>query len=250
MKNPRIFVSTGVKLAISTKQDGHTSFSKISDGETEDNINRFVDGLDWNDSSRAFMRITYGKDRTYDDIVVIDGKNKPPRKFAKIHAFNVDSLATNLTGVALLLPTADCYPVVMFDPKNKALSLNHIGWHSTTSYLLEKTIKRMNDEFGSKPSDLLVYIGPGIPAEHYVFEEPAQLKMPGWKPYLKRTTSSWSIDLLGYNLNQLNEAGIKPNNIEQDLRNTIDGEELESNYVHNQLGLSVAKRFLTAVMLG
>lgn len=249
MESPTIFKNTGLKLATSTKDDGHTSFSKISDEETENNINRYVDELGWGDKSRAFMRITYSEDGTYDVITVIDNKNKPPRKFAKKHAFDVDALVTSLPGVALLLPTADCYPVVLFDPKNEVLALCHIGWHSTAAHLLQKVIKLMEDKFGSKPADLLIHIGPGVPADYYVFEEPAQLNMPGWERYLKKQKGGWGIDLLGYNLAQLEAAGASPDNIEVGPRNTVEDDDLESNYVHNRKDLPVARRFLTAVMM-
>lgn len=248
-KTPRIFDGAKVRLATSTKHDGHTSFSHVSDEETESNINRFVQGLGWNDKSRAFIRIRYGDDRTYHSLEIINDGNKPPRQFLKMYAFDVDALMTNLPGVALLLPTADCYPVTIVDPSNKILALNHLGWQSTTAHLLEKTITNMNKEYGSKPEDLLVHIGPGIPARYYVFKELAQLELPGWGEHLHQTDDGYEVDLLSYNLEQLSLAGVDGKHIEIDTRNTAESDELESHYMHNKSGKPVARRFITAVMM-
>ena len=250
MLGPKIFAGTGVKLATSSKNHGHMSFSKISDRETEDNINHFVDNLGWDDSSRAFMRIVYGDNKSYDQITAVNSSNKPPSQFSKTQAIEADALITNVSEVALLLPTADCYPVTMVDPVNNVIALNHIGWHSTAAHLLQKAVNRMKDEFGSNPSDLLVHIGPGIPAKYYVFEDPVQLNLPGWAPYLHKANGGYQIDLLNYNLEQLKQAGVNLKHIEQDPRNTVETDELESNYMHNKQKLQPAIRFLTAVMLG
>ena len=250
MDGPKIFAGAGAKLATSHKTHGHMSFSKVSDKQTEKNINGFVDGLKWNDISRAFMRIVYGKGRTYDRVTLLDSSNEPARQFLKDQAIVTDALITDTPGVALLLPTADCYPVTMVDPSNNVLALNHIGWHSTAAHLLQKTIERMKNKFDTNPADLLVYIGPGIPAKYYVFEDPLQLAMPGWKPYLHKTDGGYQIDLLSYNLEQLKRAGVNSKNIEHDPRNTVESDGLESNYMHNKQGLLTARRFLTAVMLG
>ena len=249
MKSPKIFNDQPVKITRSDKSDGHMSFNKISIKETENNINQFINNLNWGIKHSAFMRITYGPDRNYDDIKSINQITNPTPVVSKDKGLLCDALITNQPGVALMLPTADCYPVTLFDPINKVLALAHMGWHSTTAQLLEKLITKMTESYNTLPNNLLVYFGPGIPAKYYKFPDPAQLKMSGWAEYLQKSGDEYEIDVLGYNLNQLAHSGVKKKNVEIDSSNTIDSPELESHYIHQKQNRPPAIRFLTAAMI-
>ncbi|WP_419726750.1 peptidoglycan editing factor PgeF [Terrisporobacter petrolearius] len=73
-----------------------------------------------------------------------------------------DALITNVTKVPLLILTADCVPVVIVDPVNKAIGLAHAGWRGTYDNISEKTIKEMSKNYNSNPKDLICVIGPSI----------------------------------------------------------------------------------------
>jgi polyphenol oxidase len=75
-----------------------------------------------------------------------------------------DALATQLTGAALAVQTADCLPVLIADPVNRAVAAVHSGWRGTLSRVLANTIFEMQRSFHSHPSQLLLAIGPGIRA--------------------------------------------------------------------------------------
>jgi YfiH family protein len=87
-----------------------------------------------------------------------------------IHLFNAapahpckgDASATNRPGVLLAVQTADCVPILLVDPKKRAVAAIHAGWKGTLARITEKTVGRMHLEFGSKPADLLAAIGPSI----------------------------------------------------------------------------------------
>ncbi len=72
-----------------------------------------------------------------------------------------DALITSQRGVYLCITTADCLPIFLFDPMTYALAGIHAGWRGTKLKIVEKTIKKMTKEFGTLPSDLIAYIGPG-----------------------------------------------------------------------------------------
>lgn len=245
-KIPKIFAGQPLKYTTSNKHDGHTSFGKVSDAETTTNITRWLAKLSWPATGYAFHRITYAPQRTYDEIRIID---QAPRTFTEESLLIADGLVTTRVGIVLQLPTADCYPVTLFDPKHKVLALVHLGWHSTQAHLLQKVIALMQSQFQSNPANLLVHFGPGIPAKYYVHKDPVQLKLPGWQEHLHKTKGGYEIDLLSYNLEQLSLAGIDGHNIELDPRNTVESDELESHHMHTKQGLPTARRFLTAVML-
>jgi len=73
-----------------------------------------------------------------------------------------DGLVTNLPNVALAIQTADCFPVLLIDPRHKAVGAFHAGWRGTVKRIVEKGLGIMRHEFGTLPTDVLAVIGPGI----------------------------------------------------------------------------------------
>lgn len=73
-----------------------------------------------------------------------------------------DGLITNVPGITLGILTADCFPVLLADPKNKAIGAFHAGWRGTVARIAEKGLGLMRREFGSRPEDVYAAIGPGI----------------------------------------------------------------------------------------
>ena len=82
---------------------------------------------------------------------------KPPA-----HPCKGDASTTKDPGVLLAVQTADCVPILLVDPKKRAVAAVHAGWHGTLARIAEKTVGRMQLEYGSKPSDLLAALGPSI----------------------------------------------------------------------------------------
>ncbi|HLY92892.1 MAG TPA: peptidoglycan editing factor PgeF [Candidatus Angelobacter sp.] len=73
-----------------------------------------------------------------------------------------DGMVTNLPGVALGILTADCFPVLLVDAKNKAVGAFHCGWRPTVKRMVEKGLGVMRYEYGTRPEDVHAAIGPAI----------------------------------------------------------------------------------------
>lgn len=73
-----------------------------------------------------------------------------------------DASLANEKGILLGVQTADCVPILLVDPKRKAIAAVHAGWRGTLARIAEKTVGEMRMHFGSKPGDLLAAIGPSI----------------------------------------------------------------------------------------
>jgi polyphenol oxidase len=73
-----------------------------------------------------------------------------------------DASATNRPGLLLGVQTADCVPILLVDPKKRAIAAVHAGWRGTLQRIVAKAIGKMQMEFGTKPADLLAAIGPAI----------------------------------------------------------------------------------------
>lgn len=73
-----------------------------------------------------------------------------------------DGLITAAPGLLLGIQTADCLPIVIVDPKRRAIGVFHAGWRGTVKRIAEKGVGEMQRCFGSRPQDLQAAIGPGI----------------------------------------------------------------------------------------
>jgi len=73
-----------------------------------------------------------------------------------------DASATNRASLLLAVQTADCVPILLVDPKKRAVAAVHAGWRGTLQRIVTKTIGTMHMQFGTKPADLLAAIGPSI----------------------------------------------------------------------------------------
>jgi YfiH family protein len=73
-----------------------------------------------------------------------------------------DALVTNVPGIPLMLLYADCLPVLVVDPENKAVGVIHAGWKGTAQSILTETLEVMSRQYGSRKADFLIAIGIGI----------------------------------------------------------------------------------------
>ena len=90
-----------------------------------------------------------------------------------------DAFLTNLPGVAIGARTADCIPVLMYDPERRVVAAVHAGWKGTVLHISQKTIAVMAERFGSRAEDLRVVIGPGIGPESFQVGEEVVARFKG-----------------------------------------------------------------------
>ena len=81
---------------------------------------------------------------------------------APAEACKGDASLTNAPGLLLGVETADCVPILLVDPKQRAVAAIHAGWRGTLARIAEKTVGQMRMRFGSRPSNILAALGPAI----------------------------------------------------------------------------------------
>ena len=87
-----------------------------------------------------------------------------------------DAFVTNRPGVAIGVRTADCVPVLLYDPVQRVVAAVHAGWKGTVLHISKGALEAMGQEFGSRPSELKAVIGPSIgPDSFQVGEEVAEM---------------------------------------------------------------------------
>jgi YfiH family protein len=76
--------------------------------------------------------------------------------------FRGDALITRVPGLLLAVQTADCIPILLADPKTRAVAAIHSGWRGTLRRIAGKVVGRMKMVFDSDPADLVAAVGPGV----------------------------------------------------------------------------------------
>ena len=80
---------------------------------------------------------------------------------------DTDALITDAPGVCINVMSADCVPVLLYDPVRRAAGAVHAGWRGTVGKIVTRTVAAMREAFGTDPADLVAGIGPSICADVY-----------------------------------------------------------------------------------
>ena len=72
----------------------------------------------------------------------------------------------------MVVYAADCVPVYFVDPVRRAIGLAHAGWRGAAAGMPQVMVRRMAEEFGSRPEDLLAAVGPSICRECFEVDGP------------------------------------------------------------------------------
>jgi polyphenol oxidase len=83
------------------------------------------------------------------------------------HTPGVDGLMTCVPGLMLAIHVADCGPVFILDPVRRAVALLHSGKNGTAQNISGCAIRRMAEQYGSRPEDMVVQLGPCIRVPQY-----------------------------------------------------------------------------------
>ena len=123
-----------------------------------------------------------------------------------------DGLITATRGVYLIISTADCYSIMMYDTANKVIANIHSGWRGTQKRIVTKAVNMMKSQFGTKSDNLYVFIGPGISCDNFeVGEEVVKLFE---EKYILRKNSKYFVDLKLNIIDQLKSSGTAETNLE------------------------------------
>ncbi len=131
-------------------------------------------------------------------------------------AVEADAVITDLPKLVLTILTADCVPILLYDPLQGAIGAVHAGWKGTAAEILPKTIARMQAQYGSRAEDILIAVGPAIGQCCYeVGSEVAAPFMAYDGAVLEGAAAGkYQLDLKRVNQLQALEAGIMPEHIE------------------------------------
>jgi YfiH family protein len=149
------------------------------------------------------------------DVLIVD---RPVQEGASLEGA-WDALITDQPGVAVTVRTADCVPVLVHDPVQRAVAAIHAGWRGAVAGIVPETLATLERHFHSKMSSLRMAIGPSAGFCCYEVDEPVLSKLraafPDWRLVVndERGADTGLLDLRDLIRRQAIASGVKENSI-------------------------------------
>jgi len=163
-----------------------------------------------------------------------DPCGKPP--------YEADGLMTDLPGVALVVYSADCIPILFYDPVRRVIAAVHAGWRGTAAGIATAAVQRMETVYGCDRGDILAAIGPGIGPDCFETHEDvpnamtAALSTAVLQHIKIKENGKFAVDLKAINAMRLEQVGLAAEHIAvSSLCTSCDPERFWS---HRKLGTS------------
>ena len=127
---------------------------------------------------------------------------------------SVDGMVTNVPHLPLVVFSADCNVILLYDPVQRAIGACHAGWRGTALGIAKKTAQEMVRLFGCNPANIRAAIGPAIGQCCFETDEdvPAALRDAlgaEVEPYITWNGTKYHIDLKAVNALWLRKAGVE-----------------------------------------
>lgn len=150
-----------------------------------------------------------------DGVVIWEGGPQRPEELWRKEG---DALITCIPGYALGVFTADCLPILLFDPVKRAVGIVHAGWRGTARAISHKAVEKMGEAFHCGSENILAVLGPGIGPCCYEVDVPVKEAfaaggLPWERMAFSRGGGRWSLDLYQANTYLLERMGVKRENI-------------------------------------
>jgi len=128
-----------------------------------------------------------------------------------------DALVTTVPRAAIGVFTADCLPILLFEPQQRVVAIVHAGWRGTAQELTRKVVEKMVAAFNCCRETIKAALGPCIGPCCYEVDEPveASFRRNGlpWEIFSSCSGSGkWSLDLQKANIHLLEKAGVNKKN--------------------------------------
>ena len=134
---------------------------------------------------------------------------------------NGDAMVTKVKNIGIGVLTADCAPILLYDPSKKIIGCIHSGWKGALKGIIKNTIKKFNS-LNSKPDDLIAVVGPCIKKENYEVKKDFYNKFidqnPKYNEFFKKILNNkYTFDLRKFINKELINLNVKNvENIEMD----------------------------------
>ncbi len=128
---------------------------------------------------------------------------------------NTDALITKEKNIFLSVTTADCFPILIYEPEAEIVAIIHAGWRGVVNNIISNTLEAMQ-KFSIDLNKIKIEVGPGISQKNFEFDYEEALKQ--FRQYDNHITSKDINNKVKINLkkiiyNQIMDYGINGGNI-------------------------------------
>jgi len=128
----------------------------------------------------------------------------------------VDALVTSQVRATFLFRVGDCLAIPFYDTRQHRMALCHAGRQGVNFEIPLLTLAAM----GSDPKEVIVLFPPSLKKASFVFENIHSFTNPGWSNFIQESDDGFHIDMNGFALQQLLDAGVPAQNIFIDSQDT------------------------------
>lgn len=183
-------------------------------------IKKKADGLDKYHSSTVLFAKALGLDG--ENIVFMQqehgGNVAVVHDFSDVNVPQTDALVSGTKLLPIAVLTADCLPILLYDPQNEVIAAVHAGYKGLLNNIIETAIAAMCDTFGSDTGNIIAGIGPGIERDCYEIGEDRvdlfQKAFPAFENIYTEKDGKYYLDLRIIAQQCLDKEGILKENIE------------------------------------
>ena len=132
--------------------------------------------------------------------------------------YEADGLVTDEKGLGLIIFTADCVPVLLYDGARGVAAAVHAGWRGTALDIAGKAVLKMTEVYGCRPENINAAIGPCISGCCFETNEDVPNAMRDTLGtdagrFITQNGEKFTVDLKGINRALLMRAGVPQENI-------------------------------------
>ena len=147
-----------------------------------------------------------------------------------------DAIVSEVKNVGIGILTADCAPILFYDPKKKIIGCAHSGWKGALNGIIKNIVKKFN-ELNSNSNDLIAVVGPCIGKKSYEVKEDFFSKFVSYENnnqifFEKINNGKFLFDLRGFINKEISISGIT--NIENLEMDTFSQKEFFYSYRRSQ----------------
>lgn len=150
------------------------------------------------------------------DLLLVDQPNPDLSHFQRVEA---DAIVTSQPGIMIAVLVADCFPLLIWHPRQPVVAAIHAGWRGAANGLIGKTVETITRNSNCTATELYAAIGPGIGAHRYEVDRRVRDAFRDgtgfWNEIAAETRlGHWQLDLALSCRLQLEASGLPVNQIE------------------------------------
>ncbi len=132
-----------------------------------------------------------------------------------------DAIVSDLKNIGISILSADCVPILFYDPVKKIIGCAHAGWKGALDGIIKNTVKKFN-ELNSKSTDIIAVVGPCIGKKSYevnldFYEKFISVRGSNKKFFENIKKEKYTFDLRAFVNEEISNQNIKSiENIEKD----------------------------------